>query len=94
MELVQAFDTCYVLDRVTGIKWVDSVERNFIGTKIMSLLRSRPVLLPPAQLGLFRKPRLSNTCSQDPALELRTLREKLVPPLRQASEKLGSWLRK
>lgn len=90
MELVQGFDTCYMLDRVTGIKWTDSVERDFIGAKVMSPLRSQPILLPPAEVGLFRKPLLSNTCSQDPALELRTLRGKLVPTLGQASEKLGT----
>ncbi|TEA33920.1 hypothetical protein DBR06_SOUSAS2310013 [Sousa chinensis] len=80
LEWVQAFDTCYMLDRVTRIKWTDLVERDFIGTKVMAFLRSQPVLLPPAQLSLFRKPLLRNTCSQDPALVLEnTQMEKFLP---------------
>lgn len=70
MEWVEAFDTCHMLDRVTGIKGTNSIERLFIGTKVVALLKNQPILLPPIQLSLFRKPLLSNTYTQDPALVL------------------------
>lgn len=41
-------------------KWTNLIERDFIGTKVITLLRNQPNLLPPAQLSLFRKPLLSN----------------------------------
>lgn len=70
MEWIKAFDTCHMLDTVTGIKWTDLIERDFVGTKIMALLRNHPVLLSPAQLGLLRKPLLSNNHTQDTVLLL------------------------
>ena len=45
-----AFNTCHVLDRVTGIKWTDLIERYFIDMKVIAPLRNKPTLLPPARL--------------------------------------------
>lgn len=61
MEWVKAFNSCHMLDRVTGVKWTDLIEKDFIGTKVIALLRNEPTLLPPAQL---RKPLLSNNHSE------------------------------
>lgn len=70
MEWVKAFNTCRMLDRMTGIRQTHLIGRDFIRTKVMALVRSEPVLLPPAQLSLFRKPLLSNKYTWDPALVL------------------------
>ena len=50
MKSVMAFNTCHVLDRVTGIKWTDLIERYFIDMKVIAPLRNKPTLLPPARL--------------------------------------------
>lgn len=70
-----------MLDRATVIRWIDLTARDFIGTKVMALLRNQPILLPPAHLSLFRRSLLSNTSSQDPALVLGNPQmEKNQPP--------------
>lgn len=62
-----------MLDRGTGIKWTNLIERDFIGTKVVAFLRNQPTFLPSAQLSLFRKPLPSNNHTQDPTLLLGTI---------------------